>query len=74
MVVAERAISITEDRILATSQAYKIVESQKFLAAQSRVYEGSNFVICISQAGLNDGYKNYISEKELPDELERRKK
>nr|GFA86969.1 hypothetical protein [Tanacetum cinerariifolium] len=28
----------------------------------------------VEKVGLNDGYKNYISEKELPDELERRKK
>ncbi|GKB63739.1 villin-4-like protein [Tanacetum coccineum] len=35
------SLSIKEDIISATSQTYKMVESQKFLAALSRVYEGS---------------------------------
>ncbi|PWA91817.1 villin headpiece, Villin/Gelsolin, ADF-H/Gelsolin-like domain protein [Artemisia annua] len=67
--------SIEEDRISATSQAYKMVEAQKFLAAQSRVYEGSEptlfFAIfqsfMVLKGGLSDGYKNAMSEKELPD-------
>ncbi|KAI7753962.1 hypothetical protein M8C21_029094, partial [Ambrosia artemisiifolia] len=32
--------SIEEDKVSATSQANKMLESQKFLAAQLRVYEG----------------------------------
>nr|GEU82271.1 villin-4-like [Tanacetum cinerariifolium] len=69
------SLSVEEDRISATSQAHKMVESQKFLAAQSRVYEGSEptlfFAIfqsfMVLKGGLSDGYKNSISEKELPD-------
>ncbi|KAI3701709.1 hypothetical protein L6452_26981 [Arctium lappa] len=66
--------SIEEDRISATSQANKMVQSQKYMAAQSRIYEGSEPVLffaifqsfMVLKGGLSDGYKNYISEKELP--------
>ncbi|MFS7905983.1 putative villin/Gelsolin, ADF-H/Gelsolin-like domain superfamily [Helianthus anomalus] len=66
--------SIEEDRISATSQANKMVESQKFLAAQLRVYEGREpmlfFAIfqsfMVLKGGLSDGYKKCILESELP--------
>ncbi|GJZ63259.1 villin-4-like protein [Tanacetum coccineum] len=54
------SLSIKEDIISAASQTYKMVESQKFLAALvNRVF--------MKEGGLNDGYKNFISKKELPD-------
>ncbi|KAG4929658.1 hypothetical protein JHK86_046619 [Glycine max] len=45
--------SVEEERASALSLASKMVESMKFLP---------------SQGGLSDGYKNYIAEKEIPDE------
>ncbi|KAL2465807.1 Villin-4 [Abeliophyllum distichum] len=68
--------SIEDDRISATSQASKMVESLKFLPAQARIYEGNEpiqfFAIfqsfIVLKGGLSEGYKNYIAEKELPDD------
>ncbi|XP_076914396.1 villin-5-like [Bidens hawaiensis] len=68
--------SVKEDRESALAQAYKMLESVKFLATQARVYEGNepflfyaifqSFVVL--KGGLSNGYKNYISEKGIPDE------
>lgn len=68
--------SIEEERASAISLAGKMVESLKFLASQARFYEGSepiqfysifqNFIVF--KGGLSDGYKNYVAEKELPDD------
>ncbi|XP_022871797.1 villin-4-like, partial [Olea europaea var. sylvestris] len=68
--------SIEEERISAISQASKMVESLKFLPAQARIYEGNEpiqfFTIfqsfIVLKGGLSEGYKNYIAEKELPDD------
>ncbi|CAI9754770.1 unnamed protein product [Fraxinus pennsylvanica] len=68
--------SIEEDRISATSQASKMVDTLKFLPSQARVYEGNEpiqfFAIfqsfIVLKGGLSEGYKNYIAEKELPDD------
>ncbi|KAL0316644.1 UNVERIFIED_CONTAM: Villin-4 [Sesamum radiatum] len=68
--------SVEEDRVLATSQASKMVESLKFLPAQARIHEGSEpiqfFAIfqsfIVFKGGLSKGYKKYIAEKELPDD------
>ncbi|KAL0337828.1 UNVERIFIED_CONTAM: Villin-4 [Sesamum calycinum] len=68
--------SVEEDRVSATSQASKMVESLKFLPAQARIHEGSEpiqfFAIfqsfIVFKGGLSKGYKKYIAEKELPDD------
>ncbi|KAM0020504.1 putative villin headpiece, villin/Gelsolin, ADF-H/Gelsolin-like domain superfamily [Helianthus debilis subsp. tardiflorus] len=68
--------SVKEDRDSALSQANKMVESIKFLATQARVYEGNEPFLfyaifqsfMVLKGGLSNGYKNYISEKGLPDE------
>ncbi|KAJ9548328.1 hypothetical protein OSB04_020871 [Centaurea solstitialis] len=65
-----------EDRNSATSQANKMVESLKFLTSQLQIYEGSEPILffaifqsfLVLKGGLSDGYKNFISGKELPDE------
>ncbi|KAK1414071.1 hypothetical protein QVD17_29810 [Tagetes erecta] len=51
--IVSRVMTCPEDRDSALSQANKMVESVRFLA---------------TQGGLSSGYKNYISEKGLPDE------
>lgn len=68
--------SVEEDRSSATSQANKMVESLKFLPAQARIYEGKEPIQFFSvfqsfmtlKGGHSEGYKNYIQEKELPDD------
>ncbi|XP_044471123.1 villin-4-like isoform X1 [Mangifera indica] len=68
--------SVEEDRATANSLASKMVESMKFLPAQARIYEGHEpiqfFTIfqsfIVFKGGLSDGYKNFIVEKEIPDE------
>ncbi|KAL0334401.1 UNVERIFIED_CONTAM: Villin-4, partial [Sesamum angustifolium] len=68
--------SVEEDRVSATSQASKMIESLKFLPAQARIHEGSEpiqfFAIfqsfIVFKGGLSKGYKKYIAEKELPDD------
>ncbi|KOM28975.1 hypothetical protein LR48_Vigan627s002400 [Vigna angularis] len=68
--------SIEEERASALSLANKMVESMKFLPCQVRIYEGSEPIqfhailqsCIVFKGGLSDGYKNYIAEKEIPDE------
>lgn len=68
--------SVEEDRASATALASKMVESMKFVPAQSRIYEGSEpiqfFAIfqsfIVFKGGLSEGYKKYIAEKEIPDD------
>ncbi|OMO79453.1 Villin headpiece [Corchorus olitorius] len=68
--------SVEEERVSAVSLASKMIESMKFLAAQACIHEGSEpiqfFTIfqsfIVFKGGLSDGYKNYIAEKEIPDE------
>ncbi|KAL8493454.1 hypothetical protein ACS0TY_024605 [Phlomoides rotata] len=68
--------SVEEDRVGATSQASKMVEAMKFFPTQARIYEGSEPIqffavfqsFIILKGGLSEGYKNYIAEKELPDD------
>ncbi|CAA2955976.1 villin-4-like [Olea europaea subsp. europaea] len=68
--------SSERDRVSATSQASKMVESLKFLPTQTRIYEGKEpiqfFAIfqsfIVFKGGLSEGYKQYISEKELEDD------
>lgn len=68
--------SVEEDRKSATSQAGKMVESLKFLATQARIYEGNEPIqffavfqsFIVFKGGLSEGYKNYIAEKEIPDD------
>ncbi|KAJ9162804.1 hypothetical protein P3X46_022548 [Hevea brasiliensis] len=68
--------SVEEERAAAISLTSKMVESLKFLPAQARLYEGNEpiqfFTIMQSfiafKGGLSTGYKNYIAEKELPDD------
>ncbi|GER52596.1 villin [Striga asiatica] len=68
--------SVKEDRVTASSLASKMVEALKFLPTQARIYEGHEpiqfFAILQSfivfKGGLSNGYKNYIAEKELPDD------
>ncbi|XP_057767306.1 villin-4-like [Salvia miltiorrhiza] len=69
-------LSVEEDRVSATSQATKMVESLKFLPTQARIYEGSEpiqffaifQIFIVFKGGLSKGYKNYLAEKELPDD------
>ncbi|KAI7748731.1 hypothetical protein M8C21_015892, partial [Ambrosia artemisiifolia] len=68
--------SVEEERKSATSHADKMVESLKFMAAQMQVYEGSEPILffaifqsfLVLKGGLSDGYKTFISAKELPDD------
>lgn len=68
--------SVEEERASAISLASKMVESLKFLPAQARIYEGNEPIqffsifqsFIVFKGGLSTGYKNYIAEKELPDE------
>lgn len=48
----------------------------KFIPAQARIYEGNEPIqfysilqsLVVFKGGLSDGYKNYIAEKEIPDD------
>ncbi|XP_028196834.1 villin-4-like [Glycine soja] len=68
--------SVEEERASALSLASKMVESMKFLPSQARIYEGSEPIqfhailqsCIVFKGGRSDGYKNYIAEKEIPDE------
>ncbi|XVE79969.1 hypothetical protein DITRI_Ditri14bG0100200 [Diplodiscus trichospermus] len=71
--------SIEEERVSAVSLASKMLESMKFLAVQAFIHEGSEPIqfysifqsFIVLKGGLSDGYKNYIAEKEIPDETYR---
>ncbi|KAJ4709284.1 villin 4 [Melia azedarach] len=68
--------SAEEERASAVSLASKMVESMKFLPVQARTYEGNEPIQFFSifqsyivfKGGLSEGYKNYIAEKEIPDD------
>ncbi|GAB2291448.1 hypothetical protein Dimus_025703, partial [Dionaea muscipula] len=68
--------SVEDERSSAVTLVNKMVEIMKFLPAQARIYEGSEpmdfFAIfqsfIVFKGGLSDGYKKYISEKEIPDD------
>ncbi|GFP82043.1 villin-4 [Phtheirospermum japonicum] len=68
--------SVEEDRVTSTSLATKMVEALKFIPTQARIYEGKEpiqfFAIfqsfVVFKGGLSNGYRNYIAEKELPDD------
>ncbi|KAG8651787.1 hypothetical protein MANES_06G021432v8 [Manihot esculenta] len=68
--------SVEEERASAISMASKMVESLKFLPSQARFYEGNETIqfftilqsFIVFKGGLSTGYKNYIVEKELPDD------
>ncbi|KAL8037185.1 hypothetical protein ABFX02_11G023500 [Erythranthe guttata] len=68
--------SVEEDRVAASSQASKMVESLKFLPTQACFYEGNEplqfFAIfqsfIVFKGGVSKGYKKYIAEKELSDD------
>ncbi|KAG6587739.1 Villin-4, partial [Cucurbita argyrosperma subsp. sororia] len=67
--------SVEEERASALSLASKMVESLKFLPVQARIYEGYEPVqfysifqsFIVFKGGMSDGYKNYITENEIPD-------
>ncbi|XP_076954300.1 villin-4-like [Bidens hawaiensis] len=67
--------SVEVERNSATSHANKMVESLKFTASQLQVYEGSEPILffaifqsfLVLKGGHSDGYKTFISEKDLPD-------
>ena len=68
--------SVEEERASAVSLASKMVESMKFLPSMARIYEGSEPIqfhsilqsFIVFKGGLSDAYKNYIAEKEIPDD------
>ncbi|KAJ7955811.1 villin 4 [Quillaja saponaria] len=68
--------SVEDERASAISLASKMVESLKFLPSQARFYEGNEPIqfcsifqsFIVFKGGLSDGYRNYIAEKEIPDE------
>ncbi|KAJ4830498.1 Villin-4 [Turnera subulata] len=68
--------SVEEERASAISLANKMVEALKFLPAQARIYEGRETIqfftifqsFIVFKGGLSSGYKDYIAEKEIPDE------
>ncbi|XP_057422444.1 villin-4-like [Lotus japonicus] len=68
--------SVEEERLSAISLASKMVESMKFIPSQARIYEGSEPIqfnailqsFIVFKGGLSEGYKNYIAEKEIPDD------
>ncbi|KGN65472.1 villin-4 isoform X1 [Cucumis sativus] len=67
--------SVEGERAAALSLASKMVESLKFLPVQARIYEGHEPIqfysifqsFIVFKGGLSDGYKNYITENEIPD-------
>ncbi|XP_038879573.1 villin-4-like isoform X1 [Benincasa hispida] len=67
--------SVEGERASALSLASKMVESLKFLPVQARIYEGYEPIqfysifqsFIVFKGGLSDGYKNYITENEIPD-------
>ncbi|CAK8564110.1 unnamed protein product [Lathyrus sativus] len=71
--------SVEEERASAHTLASKMVESMKFLPSMARIYEGSETIqfnsilqsFIVFKGGLGDAYKNYIAEKEIPDETYR---
>ncbi|XP_023765341.1 villin-4 isoform X1 [Lactuca sativa] len=71
--------SVKEDRDSTMLLITKMLESVKFLATQARVYEGDEPFLfyaifqsfMVLKGGLSKGYKNYISEKGLPDDTYR---
>ncbi|TYJ02658.1 hypothetical protein E1A91_A13G245000v1 [Gossypium mustelinum] len=68
--------SVEEERASAVSLASKMVESMKFMVAQTCIHEGSEPILfflifqsfILFKGGLSDGYRKYIAEKEIPDE------
>ncbi|KAK4265504.1 hypothetical protein QN277_026552 [Acacia crassicarpa] len=68
--------SVEEERASAISLASKMVEILKFLPSQTRIYEGNEPLqfytifqsLIVFKGGLSNGYKNYIAEKEIPDD------
>ncbi|XP_027332141.1 villin-4-like isoform X1 [Abrus precatorius] len=68
--------SVEEERASGLSLASKMVESMKFIPSQACIYEGSEPIqfhailqsFIVFKGGLSDGYKNYVAEKEIPDE------
>ncbi|KAF7806650.1 villin-4 [Senna tora] len=68
--------SVEEERASAISLASKMVESMKFIPCLARVYEGNEPLqfysilqsFIVYKGGLSDGYKKYITEKEIPDD------
>ncbi|CAI8611125.1 unnamed protein product [Vicia faba] len=71
--------SVEEERVSAHTLASKMVESMKFLPSMARIYEGYETIqfhsilqsFIVFKGGLGDAYKNYIAEKEIPDETYR---
>ncbi|KAK3220249.1 hypothetical protein Dsin_014219 [Dipteronia sinensis] len=65
-----------EERAFAISMASKMDESNEFCSARARIYEGHETILFFSifrnfivfKGGRIDGYKNFITEKEIPDE------
>ncbi|XP_011069945.1 villin-4 [Sesamum indicum] len=68
--------SVEEDRVAASGHASKMVEAMKFIPTQARIYQDHEPVMffaifqssIVFKGGLSKGYKNYIAEKELPDD------
>ncbi|KAJ7979431.1 villin 4 [Quillaja saponaria] len=68
--------SVQDARASAISLASKMVESLKFQPSQARFYEGNEpiqfysifQIFIVFKGGLSDGYRNYITENEMPDE------
>ncbi|WJX96600.1 Villin-4 [Trifolium repens] len=68
--------SVEEERASALLLATKMVETMKFIPSMARIYEGSETIqfhsilqsLIVFKGGLSDAYKNYVAEKEIPDE------
>ncbi|KAE8660280.1 Villin-4 [Hibiscus syriacus] len=67
--------SVEGERVSAISLATNMVEALKFQATQACIHEGSEPIqffsifqsFIVFKGGRSEGYKNYISEKEIPD-------
>ncbi|KAJ4957491.1 hypothetical protein NE237_024602 [Protea cynaroides] len=67
--------SVEDERASAISLASKMVESLKSQATQARIFEGSEPIqffsifqsFIVFKGGVSAGYKNYVTEKEIPD-------
>ncbi|GAU35238.1 hypothetical protein TSUD_205140 [Trifolium subterraneum] len=68
--------SVEEERASALLLASKMVELMKFIPSMARIYEGIETIqfysilqsLIVYKGGLGDAYKNYIAEKEIPDD------
>ncbi|XP_043719356.1 villin-4 isoform X2 [Telopea speciosissima] len=68
--------SVEDERASAISLASKMIESLKSQGTRARIFEGNETIqffsifqsFIVFKGGVSSGYKNYIMEKEIPDD------